>query len=285
MKNLKKYLMMLLAMFLFASLTSCDDDDGISYIDMTPNPPQNVYTITGDNMVDVYWDYSTDPEVDYYRVYWSEDDDQYTFLESTSDNHFTDTEAANGVRTYYAVTAVVDYGGRLYESELSSTLAYSTPRPEGFNYSIFDFVQFPDNSGFDFDQAQVVNFDSDFSDFFFENYEGTFYLNVWMDSDIQDMGATIDIHDIFEAPVGGWSTDIVDIDGYSAKYVQAIVGHTYLVNTWDNHYGKIRVREIRNERIFFDWAYQIAEGNPDLEKKESRQGRNTLKNKKVSVKR
>ena len=38
---------------------------------------------------------------------------------------------------------------------------------------------------------------------FFENYNGTFYLNVWDDSDIQDMGSTQDIWDISYAP-NGW---------------------------------------------------------------------------------
>ena len=93
----------------------------------------------------------------------------------------------------------------------------------------------------------VVAYDSIDVDFFFENYQGTFYLDVWDDTDIQDMGPTNDIYDIPYAPTSGWST---------TKDAVAIVGHTYVIWTWNNHYAKIRISNITNERVVFDWAYQ-----------------------------
>ncbi|MCK7520207.1 MAG: hypothetical protein MZV64_22200 [Ignavibacteriales bacterium] len=77
----------------------------------------------------------------------------------------------------------------------------------------------------------------DDADFFFENYQGTFYLDVWDDTDIQDMGPTNDIYDIPFAPTSGWST---------TKDAIAIVGHTYVIWTWDNHFAKIQNFEYYN---------------------------------------
>ena len=50
----------------------------------------------------------------------------------------------------------------------------------------------------------------------------------------------------------------------NVKYTLAEVGHTYVIWTWDNHFAKIRVKTISNERIVFDWAYQLLEGEQQL---------------------
>ena len=90
---------------------------------------------------------------------------------------------------------------------------------------------------------------------FDKNNNGNAYLFVHEDSDIQDMGRTDDIYDIPYAPSSGWA---------STKDAIAIVGHTYVVWTWDNHYAKVRVKEISGSRIVFDWAFQLVEGEKQL---------------------
>jgi hypothetical protein len=65
------------------------------------------------------------------------------------------------------------------------------------------------------------------------------------------MGQTNDIYDIPFAPTSGWSP---------TKDARAYVGHTYVFWTWDNHFAKIRISSITNERMVFDWAYQLVEG-------------------------
>ena len=50
----------------------------------------------------------------------------------------------------------------------------------------------------------------------------------------------------------------------NVKYTLAELGHTYIIWTWDNHYAKIRVNAISSERIVFDWAYQLLEGEQQL---------------------
>ena len=62
-------------------------------------------------------------------------------------------------------------------------------------------------------------------------------------------------------PIDGWEELI---PGDNVKYLKAIRGNTYIVWTWDNHFAKIRISEIFDDHIEFDWAYQTAEGNVEL---------------------
>ena len=259
MKNLRIYLS---AAFLTAIffLTGCDNIH--DYWDNTPpTPPKNVWTITGDNRVDIYWDENFEHDVAGYNVYYSYSyDGEYKLIGSSHKTHYIDSGAKNGTTYYFAVTAY-DYNGN--ESELSKDVVYDTPRPEGFNQAIFDYNKYPNNSGYDFSKYLVLPYNDTNADMFFENYNGKFYLNVWDDSDLQDMGKTNDIWDIDYAPSGGW---IPALQGENVKYVEAKVGHTYVIWTWDNHYGKVRISNITNQRMVFDWAYQLVEGNKELKR-------------------
>jgi hypothetical protein len=261
MKTLTKLLLVLMLSVIYFG---CSKQDFFRYDDTPPSPPTNVYTITGDGRVDIFWNDSPERDVAGYNVYYSYDNYKFTLLGSTGNNYYVDLGASNGVTIYYAVTAY-DYNGN--ESDLSKDLVYDTPRPEGFNQAIFDYLQFPNNSGYDFSTYSILPYDDLGTDFFFENYNGTFYLDVWDDSDIRDMGKTTDIYDITYAPTSGWS---------STKDVIAEVGHTYVVWTWDNHFAKIRVKNITNERVVFDWAYQLVEGNKELKVKVTPEHRNPL---------
>lgn len=218
-----------------------------------PMPPQNIYSITGDNWVELHWKHNTEKDLKCYNIYRSASYyGRYTLIGYTENNYFLDYTARNGNTYYYALTAV-DFSGN--ESELSSDVIYDTPRPEGYNQAIFDFRRFPNSSGYDFSTYSVVPYDDDYCDMFFDNYNGTYYMVVYDDTDIQDMGPTQDIYDIDQAPLSGWST---------TKDVRLYVGHTYVVWTWDNHFAKFRVKYISPERVVFDWAYQLVEGNREL---------------------
>jgi hypothetical protein len=260
--KLMKYLTALFITVYAFLLTGCDINQN-HFNDAPPAPPSNVYSINGDNRVDIYWDYSRNKEVAGYNVYYSYSyDGKYTLLGSTESDHFTDYDAKNGDTYFYAVAAY-DFNGN--ESDLSIEQVQSTPRPEDFDRVIYDYRRFPNTSGFEFASNSVMPYDSKNTDFFFENFQGKFYLDVWDDSDILDMGPTRDIYDIQMAPTQGWSP---------TKDTVAVVGHTYVIWTFDNHYAKIRVTNITNDRITFDWAYQTVEGNRML--KESAGERKTL---------
>lgn len=218
-----------------------------------PSPPKNIYSITGDNIVELYWQHNSEQDLDGYNIYRSFSYyGRYEFIGFTSNNYFVDYTARNGNTYYYALTAV-DYSGN--ESELSTDIVYDTPRPEGYNQVIFDFRRFPNNSGYDFSNYSVVPYNDDNCDMFFDNDNGKYYMVVYDDTDIQDMGYTNDLYEIDKAPISGWSP---------TKDVRLYVGHTYVVWTYDNHFAKFRVKYLSNERVVFDWAYQLVEGNREL---------------------
>lgn len=252
-----KNIILPIALFSLAILfTSCDVND-TDY--NPPNPPTGIEVLNGDSRVDITWNSNRESDLAGYNVYYSYTyDGKYTLIGSTKNNYFIDDGAVNGNTYYYAVTAY-DYNGN--ESDLSHDVIYSTPRPEGLNRTVFDYINYPNSSGFTFNDYSVVPYDDQSTDFFFENYNGTFYLDVWDDTDIQDMGSTSDIYDIPYAPSDGW---IPLVQGENIKYVEAIVGHTYVIWTWDNHYAKVRIKNITGERMVFDWAFQLVEGEPQL---------------------
>jgi hypothetical protein len=258
-KRIYRIVLLLATAFLF---TYCDHyvDD---YDRTSPAPPENVVTYVGDNMVEIYWDDNRERDVAGYNIYYSYTYwGDYELIGNTKGNYFVDYEAKNGELYYYAVAAY-DFDGN--ESELSYDMVYGVARPEGMNQSVFDYLRFPDNSGYDFSEYSVVPFDAyteeTSADFFFENYNGDFYLNVWDDTDIQDMGYTESFLDISYAPLDGWVQMLPD---ENVKYTLAEIGHTYVIWTWDNHYAKIRIKSISNERLVFDWAYQLLEGEQQL---------------------
>ncbi|MFA3782787.1 hypothetical protein ABRY23_06955 [Melioribacteraceae bacterium 4301-Me] len=254
-----KTLALFTLIFFTIILSSCNNVT--NYDDIAPLPPKNIKTITGDNRVDIYWDPSPSTDVAGYNVYYSYSyNGKYTLIGSTKETYFIDSEARNGNTYYYAVTAY-DFNGN--ESQLSDDIVYDTPRPEGFNQVVFDYLQFPDQSAYNFSSFSVVPYNSQNADFFFENYNGTYYIDVWKDSDIQDMGITKDIYDVDYAPLTGW---VPLVEGENIKYAEAKIGHTYVIWTWDNHYAKIRVKEITSQRMVFDWAYQLVEGNRELKR-------------------
>ncbi len=257
---MKKYLLYTTAVILIFAFNACKINEPYYYNynrdDQPPAPPNGVVIYNGDNRVDISWYHNSENDVAGYNVYYSYSyDGKYNLIGSTEDNYFIDYDAHNG-NTYYYAVAAYDYNGN--ESELSFENVNATPRPEGYNQSVFDYLVFPDNSGYSFSSNSIVPYDSKASDFFFENYKGTFYLDVWNDTDIKDMGPTNDIYDVPYAPNSGWS---------STKDAYAIVGHTYVVWTVDNHFAKIRVKSITRDRIVFDWAYQLIPGNVQLKPK------------------
>lgn len=274
MKNGKKFYRIVLLLSTIFIFTNCDDYLE-NYDNTAPNPPENVITYVGDNLVEIYWNDNRESDIAGYNIYfaysyWGE----YELIGNTRGNSYVDYEANNGELYYYAVAAY-DYDGN--ESELSYDKVYGVARPEGTNRAIYDYNKFPETSGYDFSEYAVVPYDAyndDFSsDFFFENYNGTYYLNVWEDTDIQDMGYTDSFLDISYAPLSGW-VELVPEE--NVKYTIAEVGHTYVIWTWDGHYAKIRLNAIANDRLIFDWAYQLIEGEQQLKTNRSSNERKSL---------
>lgn len=221
-----------------------------------PVPPTGIRTISLDNAVQLDWIPNSESDLAGYNVWVSKRyDGNYTFIGSTQQPIFTDDGAVNGVTYYYGLTAY-DFEGN--ESAMSRDVVYDTPRPEGYDVVLYNYVTTPDFAGYDFSTYSVGRYDDMYTDVFFKNTGGVFFLNVWSDTDIQDMGYTETLDDISVAPVAGWSP---------SGSVEAIPGHTYVVWTWDDHYAKIRVTKVAANYVVFDWAYQTAPANPELVRK------------------
>jgi hypothetical protein len=226
-----------------------------------PSAPRGLYTSTGDNFIELFWDENPEPDVAGYNVYVSSSyDGTYRLIGSSDEAYYLDRDATNGNIYYYAVTAY-DYDGN--ESSLSKDVAYDIPRPEGYDVLLGDAYRSPGTAGYDFSEYRVVAYDNQYADIFYEYYNGDYYMVVGTDSDIKDMGATGSILDITSAPSSGWST---------THDVTLRVGHTYVVWTWDDHYAKFRVTALSPSRVVFDWAYQTRPSTILLKKAPSVRG-------------
>ncbi len=228
-----------------------------------PFPPQGIRTISLDGAVEISWYPSQARDIAGYKVWVSGSyDGQYELIGRTTQTVYVDEGGVNGVTYYYAVSAY-DRDGN--ESELSKDVVYDTPRPEGYDVTITDRFVTPSLAGYDFSTYSRGQYDDEYTDVFFENISGIYQFSVWSDTDIQDMGYTASLDEISSAPLAGWAP---------SGTAEAIVGHTYVIWTWDDHYAKVRVKQVGAGGVVFDWAYQTAEKNPELS---LRKGKNTSK--------
>ncbi|HEY4613401.1 MAG TPA: hypothetical protein VII11_10485 [Bacteroidota bacterium] len=260
-----------LALFvLVALLSGCEN-----FLDTDNTPPaapRGIRTVSLDNAVEITWLENTETDIDGYKIWVSDNyDGEYELIGNTPDTRYIDRAARNGTTYYYALSAY-DFDGN--ESDLSEDVVYDTPRLEGFAVRVYDYRATPGGAGYDFSTNSIGRYDDDFTDFFYEHFNGRFYLDVWNDTDVQDMGYTKDLDEISVAPTQGWSP---------SKTVEAIIGHTYVIWTWDDHYAKVRVREVNSAQVVFDWAYQTAVGNTELKRVLPPDGKRKLQKEKAVV--
>lgn len=245
-----KNLLILLTATLTLVSTGCHD--WIHELDLDPpSPPTGLRTATGDNFIELFWNANREPDVAGYNIYVSSSyDGRYDFIGTSGRSYYSDEGARNGSVYYYAVTAIDDAGN---ESDLSRDVAYDIPRPEGYDVVLASFQATPGAAGYDFSGYAVVPYNGKEADMYYRYSNSVPYMNVGTDTDIQDAGATQSILDIGTAPSSGWSP---------THDVRMVVGHTYVVWTWDDHYAKFRVKALSPGRVVFDWAYQLIPSNP-----------------------
>ncbi len=245
-------------MILALGLFGCEQNT-TKYVEVNRPPvaPQGVYSITADEAVYLYWLPVMETDLAHYRVFRSSDDVQYHFISTVpkGTEEYIDANVVNGTTYYYAISAVDQSGD---ESELSRETVFDTPRPEGQNLLLADFNQFPEDAGYDFSTYSVVPYSSSNADIYVELSKGVFFINVAdAQTDIQDMGYTDNFDEISFSPTNpdGWS---------KVGWSEAILGHTYIIWTSDDHYAKLRITSIGSTIVRFDWGYQVAQGNPEL---------------------
>jgi len=249
------------------ALSGCDDDDDddcLTCPDEAPAAPRGLYSITGDGQVTLSWYANTEPDLDGYAVYRSESYDGTYHLIATiapcEDDCLTEeveVAAPNGETWFYAVAA---FDRHDHESELSYENVSDTPRPEGTATIVNSEVSI-DGAGFDLSVPAIVAADDPHADFYyFHDAAGGLIVAgslafVHDDTEIQDMGYTSNFDEIGYAPASGWSP---------LQSVEAIVGHSYVLLTRDDHYAKIRITEMTAAGLTFTWAYQRQVMNQEL---------------------
>ncbi len=228
------------------------------YENYPPSVPRGLYSVTHDGCVELGWYDNGEPDLAYYRVYYSNTaQGPYELIATTAENQYFDYDVVNGRTYYYAVSAVDDES---YESDLSPELVFDTPRPEGYNETIYSDQFKTSASAFDFSIAHVVSGNAPNADIRFGSISssGYYYVQVtYSQIQIQDFGYTDNLDQVDYSPSYGWS---------QIGEVEAIAGHSYLVWTADNHFAKFRITQLNENYIVIDWAYQLDPGNQELRK-------------------
>ena len=270
---MKAKLAILIALIAALMVVGCsdDDDDVVARYDPDPQPPQGVYTVTGDGEVEVYWTAPYEGDLEEF-VIWRSYDEYTDYREigrvDAVDNAdldliyyapgYVDDSVSNGVTYFYAVSSV-DRAGQW--SDLSAETAFDTPRPEG-TVTLIDSASSLALSGFDFStQSQASPFAG--GDVFLDrDGNGVFYLNEsGSNVEIQSMGYTYDFSDIGWAPPDGWTAN---------PWVEVVLWHTYVVRIAVAqdvyHYAKMQAIGMNDYdgTVVFNWAYQTDPNNQEL---------------------
>ena len=262
---------LLLLFFIFVVLASgCSDDNDVpqaASIDTTaPSAPTGFHSTTGDGFVTLSWDHNQESDLDAYNVYYSFDDVEFLLTATTADNNYVDMDVRNGETYFYAVTAF-DVSGN--ESSLTMESVYDTPRPTGYDAQLISNATDPSHSAFSFllatDTGSGVTASGDpKTDFFFQMDSGngsrllyggnTGSRNTW----IIDMGTTSGLSDVDYAP------ETSDPGWVMNGPVALVVNHTFVLQTEEGNYAQVRVTNVVDEYMIFDWAYQLDPYNREL---------------------
>ncbi len=269
-----------LALALALALCGCEDDTcGCKPTCVDNDPPavpSGVFSVTGDGKVTIYWNPVLGSDVKGYGIWWTDEEsgpqggpyERMTNVSGEESYYYEDFDVDNGTTYYYAVTTY-DYDGN--ESDLSYEDVFDTPRPAGTNLLVYDAEEEPAEAGIDFSRAEDPGYTSDDLVVAWDSSDADLYLDSASDGDpdvirfvpnagtlIQDFGFTADLDEVDWAPQEGWSD--------SPQGVEIISGHSYIVQTGDGNYAKMRVSVVNknNRYAIMEWAYQLIPDYPEL---------------------
>jgi hypothetical protein len=107
---------------------------------------------------------------------------------------------------------------------------------------IVDRLADPDNSGYNFGDGEIVAFNDDGADVYYESPDSL--LRAADDTDVQDLGVSTGVSEDLRVRKDGWAT------GKSAR-LQA--GHQYAIWRWNGDVVRLYVQEIVDGAVVFDW--------------------------------
>ena len=271
-------------------LTGCEEDrECVNCVDVTPPAvPTNVFSVTGDGFIDVYWsflEYPDERDLFAYLVWRrvvardpsdpgqtapADQDMPFQFLAEVAVEDpfdaflylYIDQDVVNSANYEYAVSSI-DAAGN--ESELSLEVVLDTPRPEGFAMELIASpIEF---SGFDFsglENGRVDPTPPTTADIrvVFEDVSGLDvpFVEVARQGNVrfQDYG-NIALPWVDWAPATGYA---------ESDKAELILDHSYIVEIRESptivNYAKFEVVGIRTNSVVIDWAYQPVIGLPEL---------------------
>ena len=269
---IRTILLLLMAAMMVAMIGCSNEEDKIINVnDPAPQPPQGVYTITGDDSVFIYWSGPYESDIVEFIIWRSaEEVDNYTEIgRRTADANpnlhlilyhpgFVDVQVDNGETYFYAISSV-DKRGQV--SDLSAETVDDTPRPDGM-MTLYDVAIEQSRSAFDFSEHRVIDAGESAADVYVDRVDSVFYVNAANDYvDLQSMGYQNNFDSIGWAPQQGFS---------GLGWEEVVIGHTYVVRISDAtdrvNYAKIRAISRSNGEgtVDFQWAYQTDDDNPEL---------------------
>jgi hypothetical protein len=251
---------------LFGSAGCCDECDQPILVDYPPAAPTGVFSVTGDERVDIYWNANTEPDLAGYDIFWSPTSDaqDFEYMVSTrrDEAQYADFDVDNGITYFYMVRAY-DRAGNV--SDFSDVI-FDTPRPAGTGLVLHDYLgQNAGSSGYDFSAFAVQAWNISTTDVYFGLPSGIPTL-FGRGSDVGD-GVDVQDYGFVDLDFVDWAPEI--LDGWSpSKRVEMIPGHSYVVQILGAddyyYYAKLFCQSQSGDLVVLNWAYQEDPGNPEL---------------------
>jgi hypothetical protein len=235
--------------------------------------PEGLGSISLNGAVQLFWSpnaVNASSSFDHYRVYSSSYDVSRAVCEgdwvlegSTVSDGFLAGNLTNGVSQCYAVSAVSFDG---HESEWSS-VRQDTPRYDARNAFVYSRQSRPDSAGFLFldevshEIGSVGNTTRGDLDFTIERHDdGSLWFAPARSGVTMALYSTSSVTDLT-------SIDRAPASGFGAVSIEAVPGYAYVfrVQKVDGvHFAAARVAFVTATYVVFDWSYQSAVGNAEL---------------------
>ena len=235
--------------------------------------PQGLGSISLNGAVQLFWNSNAvdaSSSFDHYLVYSSRYDNSrgvciadWVLEGSTVSDGFLVGNLTNGISQCYVVSAVTLDG---HESEWS-TSKVDTPRYDARNLFVYSRQARPDSAGFLFldetnqklgSVAATSRTDLDFT---IERHDdGSLWFSPARADVTMGLYSTTPVTDLT-------SIDRAPVNGLSAVSIEAVPGYAYVfrVPKADGaHYSAARVAFVTDTYVVFDWSYQTAVGNAEL---------------------